>query len=82
MYICMYTDIYICIYTYICIGIDIDTGRYTMQLHGAVLSVSRSYAVSVEAQKATETKGSDILVQRPNLGGIPQIMVCGILMFP
>ena len=33
------------------------------------------------AQKTTETQGSDTLVPRNKIGGIPEIMVCRILMF-
>ena len=36
---------------------------------------------SIEAQKTTQTEGSHILVPRTNISGIPEIMLCRILIF-
>ena len=36
---------------------------------------------SLGAQKTTYRSGSDILVPRPDIRGIPEIMVCSVLMF-
>ena len=35
----------------------------------------------IGAPKTTKTQGSHLLVPRPSIGGIPQIMACRILMF-
>ena len=47
----------------------------------ALLTWSRDVGSLIGAQKATSTKGCDILVPRPRIRGIPEIMVCRILMF-